>query len=615
LSTSIFTSSAPHIWRSPKRSKFFAVLAAMAALYGCGNGSEPATAVSVPAPLPPVAVALACDDGIKSSFKPDANTTVLLVKQFKQGDPILLAGTANASTSAAPKDFCLVKLLVGPGNPGPAGAPSTSAGIGIEVWLPTLANWNERIRANGNGGWSGTNETSLTQLSSAGDGVAIKAASVGKGYVVSTSDNGHVGGASFGINPDGTINTVLWRDFAERSLHEQAEKTKALAKLFYAKPHKFAYFDGYSTGGRQSMKLAQVYPNDFDGILAGAPAINWTKFITSELYPQIVMRRDLGFNIALTKLDAVTKSAIDACGGAPLGFLLDPLTCRYDPTKDPSALCAGVVGNLSVTGTNANAASCVSLQEATVINKIWYGQTANAAAPDPAFDNGAGPYLGSNTHLWFGLTRGSSLGALAGASPFFISTDQVALELQDAGYASPAFINATGNGTNKWTSLDYGGLTNAAFQGVLLQPSFTNINTDNPDLTGFNSRKGKLLLYHGLADNLIAPQGSLNYYNRVAATMGGVTEIQKFFRLYLVPGLGHSGALTGGSSVPLPQSPRGRDELFLALQNWVENGVGPDRLDITSADASVSVPLCLYPQKVTFNSAGPATSASSYVCK
>jgi feruloyl esterase len=598
---------------TPGLQHFLTVLAAAAALTGCNDSRDPEPVP--PPPAPPPQVALACDDGIKTAFKPDSNTNVLLVKQFKQGDAILLSGTANAGTPVAAKDFCLVKLLVGPGNPGPAGAPSTSAGIGIEVWLPTAANWNERIRANGNGGWAGTNETSPTQVSGAGDGAAIKAASVAKGFVVSTSDNGHVGGASFAMNPDGTINTVLWRDFAERSLHEQAEKTKALARLYYAKPHKFAYFDGYSTGGRQALKLAQVYPNDFDGVLVGAPAINWTKFITSELYPQIVMRQDLGVNIAQAKLDALTTSAINACGGATLGFLLDPLSCRYDPTKDAAALCAGSAGNAGVTGTNANAAICANLREAAAVNKIWYGQTANGAAPDPAIDNGAGPYPGSNTHLWFGLTRGTSLGALAGAAPFPIATDLMALELQDPTYGSPAFVNASGNGTNKWASLDYGGLTNAAFQGVLLQPSFSNINTDNPDLSAFNNRKGKVLLYHGLADNLIPPQGSLNYYHRVAAGMGGIAEIQKFFRLYLVPGLSHSGALTGGPTVPLPQSPRGRDELFTALQNWVENGTGPDRIDVTSSDATVSIPLCVYPQKISYNGTGAVTAAASYSCK
>ncbi|UUZ69195.1 tannase/feruloyl esterase family alpha/beta hydrolase [Polaromonas sp. P2-4] len=479
--------------------------------------------------------ALKCDDSIKPQFAPDANTQVLLVKEFKQGDSIALSNTpATPEPPKAPADLCLVKLLVGPGNPGPAGAPSTSAGIGIEVWLPTAANWNERIRAYGSGGWAGSSQAGITRIGG-GDGNDLHVAAAGKGYVVATSDHGHVAvpgqppslSGSFAMNPDGTINTVLWKDFAERSLHELADKTKALAKLYYGKPHKYAYWDGFSTGGRQGLKLAQVYPSDFDGILSGAPAINWTRFITNELYPQVVMKQDLAAAMPLAKLNAVTAASVAACGGGTLGFLTDPFSCHYDPTKDAAALCSGVAGNGGVTGTKTDATSCVNLAEATAINKIWYGQTADGSVPDPATDNASGPYLNGNKQLWFGLTRGTYLGLLAGdavSPPFFgpfpIATDQVALELQDPTYATTSFINATGNGANKWTTLDYSALTIAAYQGLVLQPQFSNINTDNPDLTAFNNRKGKLLLYHGLSDNLIAPQGSINYYNRVTTTMG-----------------------------------------------------------------------------------------------
>ena len=96
------------------------------------------------------------------------------------------------------------------------------------------------------------------------------------------------------MNPDGSINTVLWNDFAQRGIHEMAVKTKQITKAYYGKAAKYSYWDGFSTGGRQGHKLAQLHPDDFDGILAGAPAFNWTRFITNELYPQIVYQRDLG---------------------------------------------------------------------------------------------------------------------------------------------------------------------------------------------------------------------------------------------------------------------------------------------------------------------------------
>jgi feruloyl esterase len=232
----------------------------------------------------------ACDDRIKLSFHPDRLPTVLLVKPFAAGQPVALANSPTTPPPpTAPVDMCLVKLLVGPGNPGPAGVPSTSPGIGIEVWLPTKANWNHIIRSYGSGGWAGGYHTDVTRIGGTGAGNVFHLAAVGTGYVVSTSGHGHDGSnanggnPSFAMNPDGSINTVLWHDFAERSMHELAVKTKALVKSFYGKPQRHAYWDGFSTGGRQGYKIAQRYPDDYDGILAGAPAFNWTRFITAEL--------------------------------------------------------------------------------------------------------------------------------------------------------------------------------------------------------------------------------------------------------------------------------------------------------------------------------------------
>lgn len=307
----------------------------------------PPTATTAPA----TQAAGACDDSITQRFRPDGQTRVLSVQAFTAGAPVALAATpATPAPPAAPTDVCLVKLLVGPGNPGDPAAPSTSPGIGIEVWLPTAANWNGIIRTYGSGGWAGGFQADTTRIGGTGTPDPMHLAAVGKGYVVSTSDHGHGGSnamggnGSFTLNPDGSINTVLWQDFAERSMHELAVKTKALVKDFYGQEHRFAYWDGFSTGGRQGYKIAQRFPDDYDGILAGAPAINWSRFITAELYPQIVMLRDLGAPLPEVKLNAANALAGAACGGSDPGFLLDPLQCRYDPTKDAAALCTGVAG-------------------------------------------------------------------------------------------------------------------------------------------------------------------------------------------------------------------------------------------------------------------------------
>jgi len=595
-----------------------ACAAAAGGLLG-GCGGDDATAPPPPAPAPAPAALLSCDDTMKAAFKPDADTSVVLVKAFKQGDPLALSGTSGTPPAAA-ADLCLVKMVVGPGFADtPASAPSSSSGIGIEVWLPTTAAWNGRIHNLGGGGWAGGNQASTLLIGSTQAAAAAGTTS----YAVGTTDTGHaVGNGSFAMRQDGGINAVLWTDFAERSLHELAVKTKALVQAYYGKAQQYAYWDGCSTGGRQGYKIAQEHPDDYDGYLVGAPAFNWTKFITNELYPQIVMQRDLGAPLSSAKIASVSGAAVSACdvvGGQHLGFIPDPAQCRYDPTRDAAVLCTGVQGNGGVVGANATAA-CVNLAEATAVNKIWYGQTTDGSVPDPALDNASTPTL-ANNQLWWGLTRGATINALAGATPFTIASDMVALELQDPSYATPAFTNTVGNGTNRWMQLTYVDLANAYYQGIALQPYFGNINTDNADLSGARDAGRKIISYHGLADQLITPAGSINYYTRVSQALGGNVEVNKFNRLFMVPGMGHcagvgtaqgtAGPAADANRVPLP----GTTQFFDALVQWVEADAAPNSLVVSSADASVSMPICPYPQKASYNGSGSPTAAASYTCK
>src|SRR5215813_3265930 len=258
---------------------------------------------------------LMCDDTMKTAFKPDGNTSVVLVKAFKQGDPLALSGTMGTPPNAA-ADLCLVKMVVGAGfQDTPSTAPSSSAGIGIEVWLPVPSTWNNRIQNLGGGGWAFGKQASTTEI-----GNPNAAATAANGYAVGTTDTGHsVSNGSFAMKQDGSINTTLWTDFAERSLHELALKTKALVHDYYGKSAQRVYWNGCSTGGRQGYKIAQNHPDDYNGYLVGAPAFNWTKFITNELYPQIVMQRDpgLGAPIATAKLDYMSAAAVSACDRVP----------------------------------------------------------------------------------------------------------------------------------------------------------------------------------------------------------------------------------------------------------------------------------------------------------
>ena len=635
------------------------VLGATALLSACGGGdSDDSTTATT-------TTTLSCDDSIKTKFTQDASllgggTKVLLVKHFKQGDQLVLPNStlpSSVTALTAPADMCLVKLVVGPGlTSEPATAPSWSQGIGIEVWLPEKTAWNERIRAYGSGGAGGGFHTDITKLGpNLGQGSSPHIAAAGKGYVVSHSDTGHVGGATgnFGggtltwaMKADGTPNTVLYKDYSERSLHVQAITTKALTKAYYGKVQKYAYWDGQSTGGRQGYKIVQKYADDFDGYLIGAPAINLTKMQLNHLWPQVVMNVDNGGTIIpAAKTNFISAQAVKACDSQNIGLITDPMSCKYDPTKDAAALCNGVSGNGGVVGTNTNASKCVSLTEATAFNKIWYGWTRDGSVPDPAiYGNGLGTSLATDKgQLWYGITRGtnltgigqtgtlptgSALAVLNAYGPQTLGTDSLALVLQNPAYGYTNFTNATGNGQSKYLELNYASFANAYDQGLIFNDLYwSQVNTDDPDLTAARDSNRKILHYHGWADEVIAPNGSINYWERVAAYMGGKVEVQKFNRLFMIPGYAHdsmfsrSGQIDSSTEfvdknkVPLPQPSAGRDELFTALMNWVEKGTAPDRIEVSSADSSISMPICVYPLKATYAGTGNVKAAASYTCK
>lgn len=573
-----------------------------------------------------------CDDSIERYFHATSDTRVVLVRQFNAGQQLALAGDSMESAPVTPADVCLVKLLVGPGNPGPADAPSTSPGIGIEIWLPAPGRWNERIHALGGGGWQGGAAGMAQHVASP----YAAAVAFGEGAVSSTTDAGHGGmpkvagvpGADgdFTLLPDGSINRTLWRDFSVRAIHEQALKTKALTRAFYGRPARYSYWDGSSTGGRQAHKLAQAHPGDFDGIIGNMPALHWTRFLTAMLYPHIVYRQDLGGEpLSTAQLDRVSRAAIAACdvvGGEHLGYIMEPARCRYDPTRDAAVLCR------SDRGRDASAA-CVTWREARALNKIWYGATRDGSVPAPADDNGWDTPL-DGKRLWYGTPRGTSLwnaffttmlhypaGVANPEGPNFLGPDQVAAQLQDPRMGAANFENALGNGEDGWRTLSYAQLADAFVRGVELnETAFSGINTDEPNLEAFERRGGKLLGWHGINDEVIPVQGSMQYYDRVVREMGDLERVQSFYRMYMVPGVGHhspNGTANPDASPPL----FGSAQLYEMLVAWVEEGVAPGRVDLATPPGAAtqrSQPACPYPARAV-HVAGDPNLAASYECR
>jgi hypothetical protein len=602
-------------------SSLFAACAAGGLLSACGGSSSPAPPAA-PSP-PPAPTALTCDNSMIAAFKPDANTTVTLVQAFKTGDALALSGTpASPPPPIATNDMCLVKMTIGPGNPGPVGAPSTSSGIHIEMWLPSPSNWNKRVHNITLGGFGGS--TVIGDLTRITSGTAPYLTGVtwgiamNEGAVSAVNDGGHADPAAtgaFAMNPDGTINTTLWTDLATRATHEMALKSKALVAAYYLTPQTYAYQDGCSGGGRQGFAEAQSFPSDYNGILAGAPSIAQTRFFPADLYPGFVQYRDLGSYSALTtgQLALVAGSAVSACDttltGQHDGYINDPAVCNYEPLNDPSVLCT------ASGGTNATA-NCVTTVQAATFDKVWYGATSDGTVPSPVADNGVNIIRPPN-QLWWGEPRGAKF-AQAFSYGLTHPTDQIALNLQNSIYARPAFLNATGNGQSAWMTLSYAGYANQLAQGAALNTAFGNIDTESTDLSAFQAAGGKMLSYHGLSDPLVAQaMSSKNYYEKVAALVGGYSAVQQFYRLFLVPGMGHCSGVNSENGVasppanpPLLQGTQAYD----TLTKWVENGTAPSTITVTTADATRSRPLCLYPKQLAYVS-GDVNAAASFTCK
>ena len=393
------------------------------------------------------------------------------------------------------------------------------SGDKVTVWIGLpVTNWNGRFRGNGGGGYVGGGPSSLR-------------GPVALGYASGATDTGHEGGSgSFALDANGRLNWQAIRDNAHLGIHEMTVVGKALTKAFYGKAPRYSYFVGGSTGGRQGLMEAQRYPDDYDGILSGCPAINWHKFIPAILWPQVVMANAKNF-VSKAKLDAATAAAIAACDmsdGVKDGVIDDPWRCGYDP----KALVGTKIGGDSFTEADAD-----------VVRKIWEGPRGH----DGSF-------------LWYGMERGADLSALAGTrgSPLTGRPFTIPLEwfqyflLQDP----------------KW---DWTTLTPAGFE-LLWRQSVEQygavIGTDNPDLTRFRDRRGKIIIYHGLADQLIPAAGTIEYYKRLQQHMGGEKKTANFARLFLVPGVDHG--FRGAGATPTGQMD--------ALIRWVEEGHAPDKL-------------------------------------
>jgi feruloyl esterase len=434
--------------------------------------------------------------------------------------------------------------------------PSNDSDIKIEVWLP-ISGWNGKFQGIGSGGWGGFFPHATPFSSGMADALR-------RGYATASTNTGHIGDSSDGTFSFGHPEKLV--DFAHRAVHEMTVQAKSIVKAYYGDGARLSYWNGCSSGGRQGLKEAQKYPADYDGIIAGAPALNWTRTVTHGLWVAHATLKDPASYIPPEKYAVIHNAVLEACDtmdGVKDGVLDDPTRCRFDP------------GVLLCKGTET--ATCLTSPQVEAARKI-YGAAKN-------------PRMGAE--LSPGKEPGSELGwaaAAGGPAPNSLGTD----------HFKYVVLN---NPKWDWKTLDFD-------KDIAVAERIDNglINATDPNLEAFFGRGGKILMYHGWSDQLIPPRFSINYYTSVVKKMGGVAKASTSIRLFMVPGMNHCFGGDGTSNF----------DRVAALEQWVEQKRAPDEMigsHVTGTTADRTRPLCPYPQVARYKGTGSVNEAANFACE
>ena len=399
--------------------------------------------------------------------------------------------------------------------------PSSDSDIQMALWLP-LSGWNGKFMMVGNGGWSGALPT------------AAMADPLRRGYAVAGTDTGHQGGrGSFAFgHPEKLI------DFSHRAVHETVVKGKALTAAFYGAQPRYAYWSGCSSGGKQGLKAVQRYPEDFDGVIVGAPANDWVRQQARWATTLVAnLPKDQPPVLGAPQFALLHKAVLaqcDARDGLKDGEIQDPRACDF---KAASLACKA----------GDDPAACLTPAQVAVAERI------QSPLRDPR--NGA--------LIAPGLAPGSEGGWGSSVSrPSDVALDTFAVALNNPQWDAQ--------------TLDVVRDVAAARRGA---PDLDALDTD---LSAFKARGGRILSYHGWADPGIPTEQTLNYYESVVARQGTLAQTQSFYRLFLVPAMGHC---SGAYSV----------DWIGALEQWVEGARAPDVVLAQHLPQAGTRPMCVYP--------------------
>ncbi|WP_158080892.1 tannase/feruloyl esterase family alpha/beta hydrolase [Pelomonas sp. KK5] len=542
------------------------VLASIAAalVTGCGGSDSPSSATAKPAAAP-YAAAVGCDS-LKSLKLTGA--TIVSADTIPAG-----SFTPPGSTTAFDNlpEFCRVVATA---------TPATGSSIGIELWLPSKS-WNGRYQQVGTHGTGGVLYWSEM------------APQLRRGFATGATDTGHTLPAPVSGQPLLANRGSVWaigfpervKDYGYRAVHELVDKAKQTILAYYGRKQDYAYFNGCSKGGQDGVKNAQVYPADFNGIIAGGAAAQATRAATAQLVQDIRLR-DAGIQGAAGTaiLQLAQKSAIEACDaldGVKDGYIANPSRCKWDPAtlvckpgQDPS--------------------TCITAPQAAAL-------AANYA---PIVD----PVTGQQ--VFHGLSRGGEhdqirFGHQNNLSSYSLSLYQIALE------------DPNWDGSTFDLHRDF-----AVLQAKLAD----SIDAVDPNLSPFKTAGGKLLQLQTWDDSAFMPLWAPEYYDQVTARLGGAEATGEFYRLFMMPAQGHcAGNGVGPSNVGqenfLAVSSDADHDVVTAMQDWVEKGIAPRRLVATrfkGADISSGIdlqrPLCPYPLEAVYKGSGDTTQAENFTC-
>ena len=450
--------------------------------------------------------------------------------------------------------------------------------IGVELWLPTQG-WAGVFHGNGSGGFGGTFAL----------GYAGMAEGLRRGFATATTDAGTAPASPL----DGAAligQPRKWRDWGRLSAHAMTTTGKAITKAFYGEDARKSYYTGCSTGGQMGLVEALYYPDDYDGILVGAPVMNRTWGHAAVLWNYAAANSMPGRLLSAPKLKLLNKAAIATCwrqghGLAGDRFIVDPMSCKFDPQE------------LQCKDTPTD--SCLTKGEVATARAFYSGPTDRDGKP-----------------TFFGWLPGSEMPDIFGWS--FLQKP-----IDDQPPFSALFKWAFGADWN-WKDFDFD--RDMPIVDARLGPIVNDATRGS--LASFANRGSKLIVFHGYADTLVPPGQSVAFFNRHATQMGGAAKLADSARLFMVPGMMHCGGGAGPDSFnttlgipPRPPSDDPQHDLFSALIAWADKGEAPDRITTTkfSGDDAGKIdmqrPLCPYPQRAVYRGFGSTLSAKSFRCE